>query len=487
MPADLPKRLLDTIRAREWMRPGERVAVAVSGGADSVALLLLLRELQSRLGIVLSVVHFNHRLRGKASDSDELFVAKLAERCGLPVHIRREDIGARAQREKANVEEAGRKARYGYFERLIQEGRASRIAVAHTADDQAETVLAHMMRGTGLAGLGGIHPQAGGVIRPLLATRRNELRLYLKAQHQSWREDRSNRDTQRMRARIRKKLLPLIEREFPSGAVEHLCRLADLAREDEAFLESAAEARLRVLAEPAGAGFSVRIKDLLPGSRNPGSPAETESPSLALAKRVIRGLAAKVKTRRGQLGSEHVDRILELAVRGENGKALELPGGLAVGREADRLVFRARGEPGRRPRKARKAPAYSHNIDIQQGPARVSVPELQCVFRLRVIDWPSQRRDTNYQGTVLDRDRLRQPLLLRNWRAGDRLHAVGHQKPRKLTRFFNETGVSRWVRDSWPVLTSNGTVAWVRGLPVAAEFAATESTRAGILIVEEAN
>src|SRR5207245_7689903 len=171
------------------LRPGERVGVAVSGGADSVALLLLLLELREKLGIVLSVVHFNHKLRGNASVADEKFVAKLAAKHGLEFHSASVYVAEKAKKERANLEDAARRARYDYFRSLVESGVCRRIAVAHTADDQAETVLAHLIRGTGLAGLGGINPVAEPVIRPLLGIRRAELRRFLLARIQSWRED----------------------------------------------------------------------------------------------------------------------------------------------------------------------------------------------------------------------------------------------------------------------------------------------------------
>src|SRR5207302_6812724 len=231
------------------LRPGDRVGVAVSGGADSVALLLLLLELREKLGIVLSVVHFNHKLRGKASDADEKFVAKLAAKHGLEFRSSAVYVAKKAKDERANVEDAGRRARYDYFRSLVESGVCNRIAVAHTADDQAETVLAHLFRGTGLAGLGGIHPVSGPVIRPLLGVRRNELRHFLRARKQNWREDATNRDTKRMRARIRKKLLPLLEKQFQPAIVKHLATLAELAREDDKFLDALTEEREGMLVQ----------------------------------------------------------------------------------------------------------------------------------------------------------------------------------------------------------------------------------------------
>src|SRR5260370_10251476 len=148
----------DAIQRQGFLHAGERVGVAGCGGADSVALLLLLVELRKQLGIVLSVVHFNHKLRGKDSEGDEKFAAKLAEKYGLAFHAGRADIAAKAKSNRANLEDTARRARYEFFARLVEDGRVDKVSVAHTAVDQAETVRAHILRGTGLAGLGGSHP-----------------------------------------------------------------------------------------------------------------------------------------------------------------------------------------------------------------------------------------------------------------------------------------------------------------------------------------
>src|SRR5579863_2344334 len=263
MRSSLAGRLLTSLWKSEMLRAGERVGVGVSGGADSVGLLLLLLELREELGIVLSVAHLNHKLRGKASEADEKFARALAATHGLEFYGERVDVGARPRREKANVEDAGRRARYEFFARLVAEGKVDCVAVAHTADDQAETVLAHILRGTGLAGLGGIHPRTESVVRPLLGVRRAELRAYLRLKKQTWREDATNQDTTRTRARIRKKLLPLLEREFQSGVVEHLGSLADFSREDEEFLELVAREHCEELARETGDETRISVKKLL--------------------------------------------------------------------------------------------------------------------------------------------------------------------------------------------------------------------------------
>ena len=226
----LSERLQSAIQRSGLIGEGDRVGVAVSGGADSVALLLLLVEGKKTLGITLSVLHFNHKLRGRAADGDEKFVAALAHKYKLPFYSATAAVKAIAKNNKANVEATARRLRYAFFSECAREHHLDKIAVAHTADDQAETVLAHILRGSGLGGLGGIHPQVDKIVRPLLAVARSDLRLYLKAHKQNWREDATNRDTTKTRARIRKKLIPLLKKEFQPRIVEHLSRLSESRR-----------------------------------------------------------------------------------------------------------------------------------------------------------------------------------------------------------------------------------------------------------------
>jgi len=469
---ELAQRLQALLHKGNLLRPGERLGVAVSGGADSVALLRLLLELREELGCVLCVVHFNHKLRGRASDADEKFVAGLAAKHGLEFFVARENIAAKTKRERGNLEDVARRARYAFFERLAKEGRVARIAVAHTADDQAETVLAHILRGTGLAGLGGIHPTTGVVVRPLLTIRRADLRAYLRGKRQPWREDASNRDTRRMRARIRQELLPLLERHFQPATVEHLCQLAELAREDEAYLDGQTTRREKDLTLATQNATRLALPDFL------GEPR-------AIQARLLRRIVEHLKPRTGQLSAAHVETILALAEHPDSGKSLQLPGGVEVRRESQALVFvpSAKMEPSER---LITAPCeYAYEVDLRAGQAELPIVELHCRLHLRVIDWPPEGRETNTTGAVLDRGRLCVPLVLRNWCPGDSMQLLGHRKRHKLARLLNEIGVSRWEKKSWPVLTSGGRIAWVRGLGASHEFAAGKETREGVVITED--
>ena len=207
------------------------MAVAVSGGPDSVCLLHVLLELAPRLGIaVTAVAHLNHKLRGEASDEDERFVAEMALRAGVPFFCERVRVGE----ENGNLEQAARRARHAFFSRLIKDGVANRIATGHTADDQAETVLFRLLRGSGLAGLSGILPVTReGIVRPLMDVSRADVIEILRARGLHWREDATNQDARFARNRIRHSLLPQLAREWNPRLSESLAHLADLAREEE--------------------------------------------------------------------------------------------------------------------------------------------------------------------------------------------------------------------------------------------------------------
>ena len=491
----LEERILKTIRHERMLAPGDRVGAAVSGGADSVALLRILLNIRGELGITLLIVHFEHGLRGEESKADEQFTRQLAQAHGLEFICERADVASAAAKNKWNIEDAARRLRYGFFQRVAKEGRATRIAVAHTADDQAETVLAHILRGTGLTGIAGIYPSVGSVVRPLLGERREEVREYLRALGQNWREDSTNLDERRLRARIRSRLMPLLERDFSAHVAKQLASLAKLAREEEAFWDALVDDRFRALAAKRKDTFAIRIANLLSPmnlAEGPASPqAQSNLPMRALTERLIRRLYQETSGSRQGLAAEHVSQVIHVASESSSGHRVELPRGIVAERIFGDLVF---SRPLNTKRAAQSiecgreahARAYEHQITLpERGETTVSVPELKRRFCLKVIDWSSPERDTTTESPALDADRLCAPLVLRNWRQGDAYRAQGHRQVRKLKRMFLERHVPKQERVSWPVLESAGRVAWVRGMPPAAEFCAGEGTRVGVVIEEQ--
>ncbi|MGH9592854.1 MAG: tRNA lysidine(34) synthetase TilS, partial [Bryobacteraceae bacterium] len=237
---EIAERVMENI-ARHRMLPGDGAAetnlgVAVSGGADSVCLLEVLRELAPPLHLRLSVVHLNHQLRGAGSDADASFVAALAEARGLQLHSRKRDVRTDAIEGGDNLEQAARAARYSFFRELVSSGAVERIATGHNRDDQAETVLFRILRGCGLTGLAGILPVTGeGIVRPLLSLTRGEIREFLCARSIEWREDPTNRDVAFARNRLRHETMPSLRRDFNPRLDAALASLAELAREEEEF------------------------------------------------------------------------------------------------------------------------------------------------------------------------------------------------------------------------------------------------------------
>lgn len=495
MATGLIQRILTTITRHNMVRAGDRVGVGVSGGSDSAALLRILRELSDPQGIRLAVLHFNHGLRGADSESDEQFVASLAADLHLPYFSGREDVAVIARAKHWNLEDAGRRLRYAFFGSLVREGRIDRVAVAHTADDQAETVLARILRGTGPRGLAAIYPVNGHVVRPLLEVRRAELREYLGNLGQPWREDASNYDRSRLRARLRHEVLPILERDVQPAVVNQLARLADMSREDEAFWHALTRERLDALLERESGRVCVRCADLLNPFVEGGPLSFTNLPQearLAVTRRLIRGIVEELRGHCRQWNNDHVERVVQLAASGSSGSLLELPG-VIVEKSFDSLRFALAGLEAEREvaggllSNSPISCQFQHVVELGGAGEStvVAVPEIKRRFHLKVVDWHLWQRDTDRDKAALDRDLLDPPLVLRNWRPGDSFRPKGRRSSRKLKQFFRMKRVAASEREGWPVLTSANMLVWTRGLPVAAEFAPKAATRAGVIIAEE--
>lgn len=499
----LEQRILRSIHDQRMICPGDRVAVAVSGGADSVALLRILARLRGALGITISVAHFDHCLRGAESDQDSQFVASLAIALDLEFISEREDVASEARRHRWNLEDAARRLRYAFFQRIVDQGKATLVAVAHTADDQAETVLAHLIRGTGPTGLAGIHPLAPPVVRPMLAIRRQQVREYLNSLPQSWREDATNEDPQRLRSRLRAQLIPQLEKNFSPKIVDHLCALARLSREEQVFWDALVEDRYRALVDPrpnarGGKSLAISVGDLLNPLRdhshqtaraipNNAAPSEWR----ALTGRLVRRLYEELRGHRRGLAASHVEQVIRLAASSASGRKLQLPGGIRVERAFRNVVFSSNSpvEAKKEAETNSRRIAYQYAVRLgglgKSRTTRISVPEIGICFRLKTVDWGKTRSETTGETQVLDADSLSAPLILRNWLPGDAYTPRGRCQPRKLKQMFLAAHIPGTARKDWPVLESAGRVIWARGMPVATDFCAGETTRVGLVIEEE--
>jgi tRNA(Ile)-lysidine synthase len=448
-------------------------------------MLRLLAQLANDLGITVSVAHFNHSLRGSESDEDARFVEALAQRHAMKFFQRTEDVAAVAEVNGWNLEDAGRRLRRRFFDDLAADGSADRITVAHTADDQAETVLAHFFRGTGITGLGGIHPVDGPIVRPLLEMRRQELREYLASLNQIWREDSTNQDATKTRARIRHQLLPRIEHEYSPSIVNHLNDLSRFAREEETFWDAFIEDRFHHLTRETSEGFIISASDILTPLHLPSpEPAALRSASA----RLIRRLFQATHGDRKELTAKHVEQVLDLAGSSQSALIVELPRGILVRKNFGELRFSraASASPTLHP-SGTSDPSLAYHYELALPLTKtvtVSVAEVGKRLSLNLIDWPTSERDTIWDNQALDADLLRSPLILRNWRPGDSYRPRGRRNEQKLKQMLLGKRVPAERRAGWPVLESAGQVVWALGMVPAGECAAGARTHKALLIAE---
>ena len=455
---------------------GERIGIAVSGGPDSMLLLDFAVAYAREAGLILSVVHFNHHLRGAESDADELFVRDCARQLGLDFHGSGADVPAIARAKKRNLEAAARDLRYSFFFSLVRQGKLDKIATAHTANDQAETVLLRLIRGAGTRGLGGIHPVLeGGVVRPFLTLTRAEVEAEIAVRRLACCTDSSNREIRFARNRLRDRVLPVLQSEFNPRVVESLAAFADNARDDEAFLQEQARERSHPWLRREGSTLRIPVGRL------------REFPP-AIARRILRQMIAEVVQGGarvpGPVAISHAEMedLRRLASEGQSGKRVVLGVGVEAWKEFEWLVV------GRRQRENSPKPGDVAGFEYRiRPPTSIVIPRLGLRLRFSFAD----KVDANVaegeynacEGVWLDSPNPAAPLVLRSWRAGDRYHAFANTNPVKLKELFQRRRIPAAERAWWPVLECAGTILWVRGFtPV--RRAVTESKKQ-LLISEE--
>lgn len=467
----LSDRALRTIRRHALLPRGGRVVVALSGGPDSVALVHVLRELESAGELaVAAIAHFNHHLRGAESDQDEAFCRQMAEALGLPFEVGRADVRALAREQGRSVEDAARVARYGFLEQAADRVGADRIAVAHTREDQAETFLLRLVRGSGSRGLAGILPRSGRVVRPLLDVSRAELRQYAEAKGLAFRTDASNDDLSIPRNRVRHELLPYLAREFSPGIVDVLARSAAIAKDDDDCLQAEAIVLARSIVSAGDAGArSVELDATALMSLHP-----------ALAARVVQH-ALRARSAGGFIGFDHVERFLAFVRDGRPGSMLSLPGQQALHR-GGRIVL---GPEPARDKIGRAANSFEVLLSI---PGEVTLDRQGWTISaepLRAGDAGAQFR-TGRGGTVaVASGPLILPLAVRGRRPGDRFRPLGlGGRGKKLQDFLVDRKIPREMRDSLPLVVDGADrIVWVVGESVAEDFRVTEPSE-GVLLLK---
>jgi tRNA(Ile)-lysidine synthase len=457
-------RVVRTIRSRGLLEKGQHVLVAVSGGPDSVALLSLLHRLRRSWRLTVTAVHCNYGLRGAESDGDQEFVQTLCRELEIPLYTRSLHVRDRVRR--TSLQAAARELRYGAFMDVAKECGAQRIAVGHTADDQAETVLLWLLRGAGLTGLSGMPAfREGVIVRPLYECSRQDVLRYLRSSGLSYRQDSSNAKPAYLRNRIRNQVMPVLRQVTPA-AVDVLCRAAELCREDDRCLDAQIESLCtdRVRADGRGGWVVERavVRQLPP----------------ALQRRLVRALLQRCDPRQRAVGFRTVEQVRQTVIGKRPSRRLALRSARVTIERAD----------------VRFTPAGRQDVAEGTGaePSVMSLPipsearwagtgrliRVQVLKREALRDVPLSRACI-----AVDADRVSGPLVVRSWRQGDRFYPAGmkgHSK--KLQDFFTDLKVPVELRSRIPVVAAPEGIVWVAGYRQDERWAVSRATRRCLLL-----
>jgi tRNA(Ile)-lysidine synthase len=458
-------KLVRTVRQQQLFVPGQHLLVGVSGGPDSIALLSLLHRLARSWRLTLTVVHCNYGLRGTESEDDESFVDTFCRERQLPLVIHRPALSKRQQ--QSSFQAAAREERYDFMKRLAQKLQADHIAIGHTANDQAETVLMWLLRGAGMTGLAGMpYARKDRIIRPLLAATRDEVVAYLYQEGLPYRRDSSNEKLLYHRNRIRKEVLPVITRLAPA-AVSVLQRQADIIREDEQYLEKVTKTLVRTL-----------VRHALGGRQQIDRQAFIELP-VTFQRRLVRALLRTYNDEEQASSLQVVESIRRVILKGKGRARLSLKQALMT-LDKGSVQFSSRPGPGGE---------CGHQIDSEQ-----ENKVMLAVLVPSTVAWAGTNQQIHVQlmtrgaadelgrfpsrrVALFDADRFSEPLVIRNWQAGDRFIPLGMKgKSKKLQDFFIDRKIERHTREKVPVLVAPEGILWVVGMRQDERFAVHRGT-----------
>ncbi len=443
-----------TVSVHHMLNLGDAVLVGVSGGPDSVALFHALIELTPKYAVRLGVAHLNHCLRGRESDRDAQFVAKLVQNHGVPFYPGTEDVRKLAVSRKLSIEEAGRQARYDFFITVADREGYDKIALGHHSDDNAELILMYLIRGSGLQGLSGIPPVRGNRwIRPLIEQSRSEILEFLHAHKIDYVTDSSNSDQRYLRNRVRHHLIPLLQRDYNPQIIHNINRLSDIIRSDNKWLVQ----QVQPLIEQS----IVHTEK----SRITVSMSRFTALDKTVQRRLLRHVIGQVKGDLRRITYAHIEAVRHLVQKGPEHGRLDLPDRIRVTRCPERLVLSKEKKPLREMR-SHTGGVFQKQFEYRiQPPASVFIRELGIFFSastLPINELPDMGA-SGQEVAFFDMDTLKFPLILRNYKPGDRFAPLGIGGTQKIKDFFINNKVPRKERVKSSVLLSGDRIVWVVG------------------------
>ncbi len=456
------------VKQYHMLMPGDTVVAGVSGGADSLCLLFMLKEFSEEMPLQLAVVHVNHGIREEAAE-DAAYVKQICEKLEVPFFLKEVDVEEIAKSRGISTEEAGRNVRYAAFEEVLAQltgqeqltgekqfagGGQGKIAVAHNAGDRAETMLFHLFRGTGLTGLSGIKPVRDRIIRPLLCLDRQEIEQYLAKKEIAFCIDRTNNEDTYTRNKIRHHILPFAENNICTGAVSHMNQTAEMLLETEEFLREQTEKVFSAVAEEKENGIFIAVKDL------------TEQPKL-LQKRVLLLCMEKMAAGRRDIGLVHIEDMLALFTK-EGNKEQALPYGMKARREFDKVYI------GTDRQNKTDRPVDEKKIQI---PGELEIEGLG-VLEFSVFEYHKSKIIPEKTYTKwLDYDKIVKSLVLRTRQTGDYLTINEALSKKTLKKYFIEEKISKNERDKLYVVADGNHIVWVPGYRISHYYKVSPETK----------
>ena len=449
------KQLLKTLGEHQLIQSGDKIVVAVSGGPDSVSLLHLLHSLKSQLGIELYGAHLNHKIRGIEAQMDAQYVLNICEDLNIICFVKSIDVEAYGKENQLSSEEAGRRLRYEFFDEVLNKVEADKIAVAHNKNDQGETVLMRILRGTGMQGLTAMQYQRGKVIRPLLDVERGEIEKYCNLHNLMPRTDQTNLTSIYHRNKIRRELIPYLEANYNPSILESLVKTANILKEDYDYMEKQAENLYKDLVH-------FEKKDQISFSI---TALEKQHP--AMKARMLRRAGEELMGKGELLSYQQVQNLLEFLDKKQTGKILHLPMNLEAEISYDKLIFFKERQGETPPFKEKLTVGDKNYVH----PLRASF-ELQ-VFSAEEVSKVSKDKFEKH----FDFDAFHQDIYVRNRRDGDRFWPLGLSGKKKLKDFFIDCKVERQERDLVPLICHGKDIVWVVGYRISDKYKVTDRTQ----------
>ncbi|MBU2522514.1 MAG: tRNA lysidine(34) synthetase TilS [Proteobacteria bacterium] len=473
-----------TIKAYRMIEPGDSVLVGVSGGPDSVALLHIILSLAQRFSLRVAVAHLNHSLRQKDSDDDAEFVASLARKFDLPCYIKKEDVSKYRHEKKLSLEEAARIVRYRFFESVAEKYMFNKIALGHNADDNAELVIMQLLRGSGPLGISGIPPVRNGkIIRPLIKLTKSEILEFLAVNELKFVLDKSNNDQRYLRNRIRHHLIPHLKSSYNKRIVETINRFASIIRSEEEWIDD--------LIKP------IFNKSVLAAENNSVALSISSINELHIAaqRRIIRKAIAEIKGNLRRIAFSHIESVISLLNSGHAFGCIDLPDRIWIKRDGDTVSFSREKSLLRDPYKKlsdENKLSFEYRILKPEAgfkaeifPRSLLIKELGLNMEFSKIDIKNLP-DIHHAGhnvAFFDMDKLSFPLVLRNFRPGDKFQPLGMSGTQKVKKYFINNKVARVQRAKCLILLSQDKIMWVVGYRIDDFFKVKQSAR-NILKVE---